>query len=83
MRIAIIGKTKMLLEAAETLNEAGHAIPLVVTQRAKDDYETTADDFQAFAEKIGADFVKDGKINSPDIRARLKASDCDVAFTIN
>lgn len=64
MRIAIIGRTKMLLDAANIIKEMGHEIVLVVTSKESSFYEAKSKDFEAFANSVGAHFISTTKANA-------------------
>lgn len=83
MRIAVLGRTHMLLHAAESLIQAGHDIPLVGTSPADPFYEADERDFEGFARSVNADFFCSTAINSPDKVERLIQSRCQVAVSLN
>lgn len=62
MRIAIIGRTEILLETAQRLHAAGHEIALVVTAKEAPEYRAMAADFEAAAHAFGAHFVHTTRI---------------------
>ena len=62
MRIAIIGRTEVLLETAELLLKQGHSIPLVITAKEAPEYKKNVQDFRSFSEKIGAKFIRTSRI---------------------
>ena len=62
MRIAIIGRTEVLLETAELLLKQGHSIPLVITAKEAPEYKKNVQDFRSFSEKIGATFIRTSRI---------------------
>jgi UDP-4-amino-4-deoxy-L-arabinose formyltransferase/UDP-glucuronic acid dehydrogenase (UDP-4-keto-hexauronic acid decarboxylating) len=57
MRIAIIGRTGALIEAARALIADGHTIVAVITAKPASEYSTTAADFLAFADEISAYYL--------------------------
>lgn len=83
MRVAVIGRTRALLEAATRVAALGHEIPLVWTCRAEPFYGAREADFEALAGRLGATFVDDAAINSETSIARLAAAGCDVAISVN
>lgn len=83
MRIAVLGRTHMLLHAAQALHAAGHEIPLVGTSPADPFYEADENDFEAFARSVDADFFCSTGINRTDIVERLLKSRCRVAVSLN
>ncbi len=83
MKIAILGRTRALAQAALHLASAGHRIVLVGTCAPAPEYGFGPEDFQALAEKFKAPFFNDPRINSPEIVARLRASGADIGISIN
>jgi methionyl-tRNA formyltransferase len=62
MKIAIIGRTEILYEAAYKLQEAGHEIACILTAKEAPEYKRTADDFEAMADLLGIPFAQGGSI---------------------
>jgi methionyl-tRNA formyltransferase len=83
VRIAILGRSQLLLSAAQAVHAAGHEVGLVGTSSGEDYYSADVPAFQAFAEGCGADFFNSAKVNEPEIIARLRAARCDVAVSVN
>lgn len=83
MKVAVVGRTAMLLEAARRIHAAGHAVPVVWTAAAEAFYGTGTDDFRRFAVSIGADFHDSPALNRPDNRDRLASYGCDIAISVN
>src|SRR6266853_6004217 len=83
MKIAVLGRTRMLLDAAQRLLEDGHDIPVIMTGKAEQYYTATPADFEHLATAIGAEFAVDPKINAPETVAALRRHGCDVALSIN
>jgi methionyl-tRNA formyltransferase len=83
LRIAVLGRTEMLLEAARQIAAAGHVIGLVGTCRASGHELSQEAEFQAFAESVGAPFLQRGRINSPEAVALVRESRCDLAISMN
>ena len=52
MRVAIIGRTRMLLDAARLVAAAGHEIPLVMTCRAEPHSGAGPEDFRQLSPAI-------------------------------
>ena len=74
MRVAVLGRSNLLLQTARLLRDSGHEIGLVGTCRAENFYRTDESVFEAFADEVGAAFFNDARINAPeritDLRAR-------------
>lgn len=83
MRVAILGRTGTLLEAARRLVSDGVTVPLVGTCAPASYDGVGPDAFEAFAREAGAVFFSDARINSPAIVESLRAAACDVALSIN
>ena len=84
MRIAIIGRSELLLETAELLIKKGFEIPLVITSKAAPEYKKKAQDFKHFASRINAAFIQTGKINNIEVIDKIKSLGIiDVAVSIN
>jgi methionyl-tRNA formyltransferase len=83
LRVAVLGRTEMLLAAARRVAEAGHAIPLVATCKASDTSAAGEEDFRRFAEAVGADYFCSAAINAPPQLERLRAAGCDIAISMN
>jgi methionyl-tRNA formyltransferase len=83
MKIAILGRTKILFDTAILLKEAGHEIVLVGTCKEAPEYTVTAEDFKKMAEEYGALFFYDSHINKPEIISLLKESMADIAVSVN
>ena len=83
MRVAILGRTEILLDAARRLREAGHDIGLVGTCRSENFYTADESDFEAFARESNTDFFNTPSINSTKILKRLRAAECEIALSMN
>lgn len=83
MRVAILGRSNLLLRTARLLHTQGHEIGLVGTCRAEAFYRTDEAAFEAFADEVGAPFFNDARINSPERVADLRKSHCELAVSIN
>lgn len=81
MRIAIIGRTESLYEAAERLHAKGHQIGLIVTAREAPEHVKTAKDFESLASKHRVPFIHTPRIAEAleDLRA-LPPMDIGVSF---
>lgn len=83
-RVAIIGRTKAMLETGQRLVEKGYEVPLVITSKEAPEYNITAADFEAFARSIGAVFVNSPTLEKTQIRLMMSAMEpIDIACSIN
>jgi methionyl-tRNA formyltransferase len=82
MRVAVIGRTEILYDAAERLLADGHEIALVVTAKEAPEYLVGTGDFEALADRVGAAFIGAGRIG--DAAARIATlGPIDVAISMN
>lgn len=82
MRIAIIGRSEILLETAERLIQHGYQIPLIITAKEAPEYLKKAKDFKIFAKKINASFIMTSYINN-NIDKIQKLGPFDIAISMN
>ena len=83
MKVAVIGRTRWLLDAARLVAGRGHAVALVWTCRHEAFTGVGPQDFGAFAAEVGAEFVDTPAIASGNGLARLAAHACHVAISVN
>lgn len=83
MKVAVIGRTRPLLEAARLLVDRGHALGVVWTCRTEEFYGVGGDDFRALAERAGAPFRDDLGIASAEALAWLRSLGCAGAVSMN
>jgi len=83
LKIAILGRSSHLLSTARLLHNQGHSIVLVGTADAEEYYSAGVDDFQVFADEVGAFFFKDNNLNSEDRVKQLIESGAEVGVSIN
>jgi methionyl-tRNA formyltransferase len=83
MKIAILGRTRWLIDAADACAAAGHTIVAVATARSEAFYKCGADDFAALAKRRGADYLGEVSLAHPNARARLAIAGADIALSIN
>ena len=84
MRVAVIGRTKALIDASRRLKQHGHTVALVWTCPHDDYYAmSSSESFRLLAREVGADFVNDIDIGHAENIARLHSSQCEVAVSVN
>ena len=83
MKVAILGRTRILLRTAELLLVSGFEIPLVWTCPSEQHYGADVDDFRIFAHKCGARFLDDRKIDSSDYQGELARHNVQLAVSVN
>lgn len=62
MRVAIIGRTEVLYEAALKLKKQGYEIALIITAKEAPEYQKTADDFLVLAKEWDIPYVCTSRI---------------------
>lgn len=81
MKIAVIGRTEVLLSAARRAVENGHTIGCVITATPAPEYLCGIDDFREFAEALGVPFLATARLEvASDL---LRKSKCDVGISMN
>lgn len=84
MKIAIIGRTRFLLDTAKILSKKGYDIPLIITAKEAPEYDVTREDFKDFAKSINAEFISSARIRSDEIKNLfLKVGNLDLGVSIN
>ena len=83
MRVAVLGRSRLMLRTARLLHAAGYEIGLVGTCRAEPFYRTDESAFEALAEEVGAPFFNDARINSSERIADLQSSGCEIGVSVN
>ena len=83
MKIALLGRTRELLNAGRMLIEHGHEITLVATARGENYYEVGPKEFEEFARNVGANYLYGSKINNIESIEILRDSDAEIALSIN
>ncbi len=82
MRVAIIGRSEMLLDTARHLRQLAHEIAVVVTAREAPEYATTTEDFRAFAAECAAPFLQSARMD--EVASMLAAQGpLDVGVSVN
>src|SRR5215467_15263945 len=82
MRIAVLGRTQMLFDAAKRVQSAGHDITIVGTAPASPESTAGVDEFRLFAESSRCPFFCASKLQDKHIDL-LAGSISDVAITMN
>jgi methionyl-tRNA formyltransferase len=80
MRIALLGRTRWLLDAGRLLMSDGHEIGLVATAKPADYDIVNVGDFQRLADEVGAPFLRTASLDT--VLADLDHG-CDVALSVN
>lgn len=83
MRVAIIGRTRMLYDTINCLLNAGHEIVIIGTCKAVPEYDITEKEFEEKANELGVPFFCDTNINSPQIVELLTKANADIAVSVN
>lgn len=83
LRIAVIGRTEMLLEAGRAAERDGHVVGLVATCRPSGHERASEEDFGRLAADHGAAFLRYGDFGQTNISEKLASARCDVAISMN
>ena len=81
MKVGIIGRTHILINATKELIRNGFEIGFIYTCRAELYYQANEDDFKQLANEIGCPYFSDLDINSN--LTLLKGINVDVCISIN
>lgn len=83
MRVAILGRTRVLLQSLKTIEEAGHNVVLIGTCPEAKEYGLKDDEFAFEAKNRGIPFFNNPQINHPEIVGLLNRVKADVAISVN
>lgn len=83
MKIAILGRTRWLIDSADMCAAAGHEIVAVATARSEPFYKCGSDDFAALAARTGANYLGEVSLGRPEVRTRLASAGAEMAISIN
>jgi methionyl-tRNA formyltransferase len=83
MRIAVLGRTRWLLDAAQALMAVGHDIVAVATARSEPFYRCEPEDFSRLASVAGAENFGVVSLSDTPVRERLRAIGAELAVSIN
>jgi methionyl-tRNA formyltransferase len=83
LRVAVIGRTEMLLESAARLRSEGHEIGIIGTCAAPAFYLAKEEDFERTARDWGATYFCNANLQRPDIETLLQQASCDLAISMN
>ena len=81
MKVAIIGRTEVLYDAAVLLENDGHEITSILTAKEAPEYSRTANDFKALAEEFKIPFAQGAKII--DHMEFLDSSGAEIGVSVN
>jgi len=83
MRIAILGRTKMLYDTALKLEAYGHKIVVIGTCKEAPEYTVTTEDFRMLSERLDSDFFVSNTLNSKEIIEILQSANIDIGVSVN
>ncbi|MDP3407491.1 methionyl-tRNA formyltransferase [Bosea sp. (in: a-proteobacteria)] len=83
LRIGVIGRTEMLIEAARRAQAEGHEIALVATCKPSGHELATVADFEALAKASGAPFLRHRDLASEHGLDLVRQAQCDLAISMN
>lgn len=83
MRIAVIGRTKMLLDAARCLRKKGHELVLIATAKPSPEDSVSERDYRELAEESGCEFVQGVPRDTKIFCNALMNARADIGITMN
>lgn len=83
LKVAVIGRTAMLLAAARRVLNDGHRLALVATCKPSVHEKVSDADFAALATEADALFLRHRELDSPQALALLDELGCDIAISMN
>jgi len=83
MKVAVLGRTQVLLNCLYALVEAGHDVVLIGTCAESKEYGLEADQFESAAKELGSKYFYNSRINSPEIVQMLIDSGAEIAISVN
>ena len=83
MRIAALGRTRLLYNSILACVDAGHEVVLIGTCPAAPDYKTKEEDFGRLAQDLGCPFFCDARVNQPRYAELAAASGAQAAVSVN
>ena len=83
MKVALIGRTKFLLDTGEYLLKNKIKIELIITSKNSEHDNVKIKDFEKFASKAGAKLYNTKNINDEKIKLILKKNKLDVGISVN
>lgn len=83
MRVAALGRTRMLFDSIRHVADAGHDIVLIGTCKASPEYGVTEHDFAALAQDIGCTYFCDHRLSNDATRHLIAECQADIAISVN
>jgi methionyl-tRNA formyltransferase len=83
VRLAILGRSHWLVDAARALVANGHSITIVATAHASLEYRANEADFAGLAREYGAHFMLAPDINGEEFRNAVTTADAELGISIN
>lgn len=83
LRFAVIGRTRILVDAAIACQEGGHVPVGVLTCSPSPEDGVVVRDFEDLAARLGVPFRSDDRIGSPECVQWLRAMGADLAISVN
>ena len=81
MRVAIIGRTEALYDAAQLLHRSGHSIVCIITAKAAPEYSKREADFEQLAAELNIPFVHSVRIENE--LPILQAVQAEIGLSVN
>lgn len=83
MRVALLGRTRILYDCIERVLQNGDDVVLIGTCAAAPEYDIRECDFERKAKELGVVFFNDVRINCPEITELMQSVNADIAISVN
>lgn len=81
MKIAALGRTQMLYDSIELLNNRGHDIDPIITCNSAPEYRVDSEDFENLAAQLDVKYFETTDLSEPHIKEAL--DNCSVGISVN
>lgn len=83
MKVALIGRTHWMLEAAQKLLQAGHSIGVICTAKAEAFYQSKENDFKQLALQLSVPYYQSLDLNNDKAIQSIEKTRCGIAASVN
>lgn len=83
MKVAILGRTRILYETIDYVISQGHEVVLIGTCKAAPEYDIKEIDFEKKAQLLNVPFFCDSRINGDEIQKIIESVGADIAVSVN
>lgn len=83
MKVALVGRTRELLNTGNELLNRGHSIVVIATARSESYYKTEVQEFEDYARSLNAHYLYGSSLNSSDSIKIIQSSGAQIAVSVN